>query len=147
MRYNYKMVLFACLSCFILCCKQKDPDLNQIIGHKIAASISDTVQVNLSEITNVEFDHYMILPPYSNLTLISKEIGINLNIISNSGIQERDDIYVLCLSKQNKIVQYYILERRLFVFPEILNPQLLSGNVKLEIVKTENKNILKTDIE
>jgi hypothetical protein len=67
-------------------------------------------------ISMADYDAFLLLQPYTNVEQINKKLNLDLFAVEKTGIERRDDIYVLCLLKDRKLDACYELPRSDFNF-------------------------------
>lgn len=81
-----------------------------ILKSKITAELIQSKKLDLSRYNDFEWDHLIIIPPYSNLSQIEEKQNISLKNVSNS-IEELDDINLIVFLKKGKAVKSIELKR------------------------------------
>ncbi len=94
----------------MLSCNADDKPSNKIFD-AIERANSDTCYVDMKTIFGNDVDHFIIIPPYTNTDKLTKKSGIDFSTIRNSNIERRDNIFIICLLKDNKVQQYIIIDR------------------------------------
>jgi len=113
--------LIAAILLFASCSStRKDAPLNMV--DVLASSASDTTQFKIDDLLNVDdYDSFLFVPPYTVLEGAERHLGVKLELIEESGIEFRDDVYLLCLLKENKITDWYFLTRDSINFEDVSN--------------------------
>lgn len=122
---------------FVWGCESSKVDISMEIEKLAVSQGTDTVRFKLDRLINEDFDSYVIVPPYTNIKMVEKIIGIELNKINKTRIERRDDIYVLCLVKENTLTNYYELSRNSIDFSEISDLNLNKKESELILVKQQ----------
>ena len=100
-------IIWLLASTTVVACKQEtrlkaDNELKKSIEKKI---ISQQSSVDLTKLTDFEWDSLLILTPYLNYKQIEDQFAINLSQIKHSNIESRDDISQVIFFKDRKPVR------------------------------------------
>jgi len=108
---NVKVIIATSLVLFLYSCDSTLKDVSLRLEKMAVSSKSDTVIFKFSELIGSNYDSLLVLPPYTMIDRIEKDFSITLDEIKKLDIERRDDIYVLCLFKDNRLTEYEILKR------------------------------------
>lgn len=94
--------LFLCGSCQQTEQMYSDRELTQVLEKKFGTN-SDAV--DLTGIDYFEWDQLVILPPYSDVRELGKELDLNFKIINQNFIKLSDSYNLLVFIKDKKVVK------------------------------------------
>ena len=105
-----RVILFILLSLFLVGCNnvQHNTDLAKSI-YSIVEDENNS-EINLTSLTTFDWEKAYLITPYSTQTGINEQLGVNFR--DPSGINLRDDIYLLIFMNEEKVVQYVEVERQ-----------------------------------
>ncbi len=67
--------------------------------------MSGSPTLNLSKLTDFDWDSLLILPPYTSEERIEHKLNVNLSSVKNVGISSRDDIDLLVFFKEKRAIR------------------------------------------
>lgn len=136
------LLSFLLFGCYI---KQKrDDEMKNKLENLFRQSInSDTkLTFRLDTITAFKWDNFLIIPPYTQLSFLSKKINIDLSILKKTGIEYSDDKSILVFIKNNKVLKFTEYPRNPGDFANINSLELfIPENAIFKLTKTNQKVI------
>jgi|GEM_PF-5088472 len=133
MKKNIYLLVMSAL--FVWGCESNKVDISMELEKLAVSHVTDTVRFRLINLIKEDFDSYLIVPPYTNIKKAEEKIGIEISKINETGIDIRDDIYVLCLFKDNTMTNFYELSRNTIDYSELSDLSLNKKEVELILVK------------
>lgn len=134
---NVKFIIVASLVLFLYSCDSTVKDLSMKLEKMAVSSKSDTVTFKFSDLIGSDYDSLLVLPPYTMIDRVEKDFSITLDEIKNLGIERRDDIYVLCLFKNNILTEYEILKRNSVDYNNIADLCFIKKEAEFRIIKNQ----------
>ena len=134
---NVKVIIATSLVLFLYSCDSTLKDVSLRLEKMAVSSKSDTVIFKFSELIGSNYDSLLVLPPYTMIDRIEKDFSITLDEIKKLDIERRDDIYVLCLFKDNRLTEYEILKRNSVDYNNIADLRFIKKEAELRIVKNQ----------
>lgn len=85
---------------------------NKDLGKSINSIVIDknNSEISLKSLTSFDWEKAFLFHPYTPQENIEEQLGVNYN--DPSGIDLRDDIYLLVFMNDEKVVQYVEVERQ-----------------------------------
>jgi len=105
----------------------------------VANSNVDTIYFKFSDFIDSNYDKFLILPPYTIIDRVEKKLEIDLENVKKTGIEERDDICVLCMFKKNILKEYKILSRYPIDWSSVNAYKFIEKDDELSIVKHQDR--------
>jgi hypothetical protein len=102
------LAIVTLISCNNLNNLHSDNELTNKINSKFK---TDKTPITLSEITDFEYDNYLILEPYSIIKNTEETYKIDLSSISENGIESLDSFNLLVFIKDKKAIKICELNR------------------------------------
>jgi len=119
--------------------KLEDLFLKSIINEK-------TLIFRIDTITEFKWDKFLIIPPYTKLSTLSKKLHIDLSELKNTGIEYSDNKSILVFIKNNIILKYTEYPRNPGDFSTINSLELFVPDTAIfKLTKTDQKTIDKKD--
>lgn len=134
---NMKFIIVTSLVLFLYSCDSTVNDISIKLEKMAVRSESDTITFKFSDLIGSNYDSLLVLPPYTTIDRMEKDFGITLDEIKNLGIERRDDIYVLCLFKNNTLTGYEILKRNSVDYNNIADLYFIKKEAELRIIKNQ----------
>lgn len=97
---------------FIFSCNNNSINNNIELSEKLNALTEYHIQNNLKltikldTITDFEWENFFVLPPYSRIEDVEKELNLDLNDLYKTNIEHLDGICVLVFIKNNQLISY-----------------------------------------
>jgi len=136
------LLLFGCIS------KTKDVSIEMELKNMIVNSKNDTINFKLGDFIDSNYDKFLILLPYTRIDwveILEKDLEINSEknskinlkkVVKKTGIEQRDDICVLCMFENNTLKEYQMLNRRNSIdWSGIKDSKFIDRDTELRIVK------------
>ncbi|MFT8322719.1 MAG: hypothetical protein ABF649_17750 [Bacillus sp. (in: firmicutes)] len=108
-----KKLIILFISLMILAsCSQSSGKNNNELGKSIMSAMdkNDAKEMDLTDVTDFSWDKAYIFNPYTSQKSINEQLGVKFK--DPSGIDSRDDIYLIVFLKQNKVIHYAEIERK-----------------------------------
>ena len=118
-------LFLAVLISFTISCTTESVKENLEVKNKLEHISKVSIETNtmlvfsMDSIANFKWDSLVILPPYTNLELVSKKFFINFKVLSNTGIQQNDNKCVLVFIENGHIVNYVNIQRGVMDFYQV----------------------------
>lgn len=116
----------------ILClaCEQNDESLflAKVNEAKEYLNTKDSVTINIDSMTKFNWDHLLVIPPYSRLENLENKFGVNFNQLEDTGIETNDQKCILVFIEDEKIIKYFEILRGEVDFSSIASNKLFNRN-------------------
>jgi hypothetical protein len=130
--------LFVSLFVFISCSsnRNREKELQGKIENIIFSATSDTISFDLTKNIDVEWEYFIVIPPYTIIDRLEDSINVNLEELKRTGIQYIDHFDVVCFINKGTISSYYTDN---FYFSKLVPFHQYNKNVNLLLAKTEER--------
>lgn len=83
-------------------------EFKELIGERIKTKIDNKkrIEIKIKEFTKFEWDAFFIIPPYSKISALESHLKIDLKMMRNIRIENRDDIVILVFANQGRVVRF-----------------------------------------
>ncbi|MCF8255537.1 MAG: hypothetical protein K9J84_13255 [Bacteroidia bacterium] len=132
-----KIIIVTSLVLFLYSCDSTVKDISMELEKMAVSSKNDTIAFKFSDLIGSNYDSLLVVPPYTMVDRVEKDFEITLDEIEKLGIERRDDIYVLCLFKDNILIEYKILRRNSVDYTNIADLYFIKKGTKLRIIKNQ----------
>ena len=126
----------------LLACNGNSDRQDFVSNVNAIATISPDTSVKLNDIINLEWDQCIIAHPYVSIDQLSRKYSMNLEKLAKTGIEIRDDVSILCISKNDEIVTCYELPRHIYSFENANDTVIKNKGSKIKIQKNKNGKYL-----
>ena len=131
-------IILVTLTSFLCSCQLKsDKSLSEKVEVKFEA---EGETIDLSDLSDFEWDNILILGPYSNIQRIENELKLDLSNIKENGIQYNDSFNLIVFLNDNESVKIIELRRTSGDFKNT-NELIPKDKTKFVITKTGIKLI------
>lgn len=137
-----KIYYFCVFITMLLACKGNSDRQDFVNKVNAIATISPDTSVKLNDIINSEWDQCIIAHPYVSIDQLSRKYSMNLKKLAKTGIEIRDDVSILCISKNDEIVTCYELPRHIYSFENGTDTVIENKDSKIKIQKDKKGKIL-----
>jgi len=141
---NKKIIYFLFISAliFISCSsnRNREKELQSKIENIIFSASSDTISFDLAKNIDVDWEYFIVIPPYTIIDRLADSIDVNLDEIKGTRIQYTDHFSVVCFINKDTISSYYIDN---YHFSKLVPIHLYSKNVNLLLVKNGDRYFIK----
>lgn len=133
---NITTLIITTLVLLLSSCSTRVKDVSMAIEKMAVSSKEDTINFKFKELIGSKYDNLLVVPPYTMVDRVEKDLGINLEQVEKLGIERRDDIYVLCLFRDKILTEHIILKRNVD-YSGIADLNFIKKGTELSIVKKQ----------
>ncbi len=133
MKKNINYFIFAGFLIFMSCSSNgnREKELQNKIENIIFSAKLDTISFDLSKNINIEWEYFIVIPPYTIITRLEDSIHVNLEAIKATRIQYIDHFNVVCFVNKGTVSSYYTDN---FYFSKLVPIHQYNKNVNLLLV-------------
>ena len=135
--YTYMIVLILVFLFFR--CDSKTREISMELENMITNSKNDTIYFRFSDFIDSNYDKVLILPPYTRIHRVEKDLEISMEKVKKTGIEQRDDVCVLCIFKNKILKEYKILNRSPIDWSNINDFKFIEKDTEFRIIKHQEK--------
>jgi hypothetical protein len=114
--------------------------LTEIIKSKI--NNPNRIEIVLKDLTDFKWDSFIVVPPYSKLSDLEKELKINLKMIECTDIERRDDINILVFVQKGQVIKFIEYPRWPGDFIKLGKKKLYTPNDAIFLVEETDVNTI-----
>jgi len=137
---NKKIIYFLFISAliFISCSsnRNREKELQSKIENIIFSASSDSISFDLAKNIDVDWEYFIVIPPYTIIDRLADSIDVNLDDIKGTRIQYIDHFDVVCFINKGTISSYYTDN---FYFSKLVPFHQYNKNVNLLLAKNGDR--------
>jgi hypothetical protein len=129
---------------FISCSRDRKYEsikFKKLLIDKIQTKINNPnrIEIIMKDLTDFKWDSFIVIPPYTKLSLLENELKLNLKKVECTEIEKRDDINVLVFIQNGQVIKFVEYPRWPGDFSELGKIKLYAPNDAIFIVEETNE--------